>query len=307
MPDEQPTTHTVAITGATGLIGTALVAHLRMAGHIVRRLVRGAAKESGDISWNPASGQLEPAALEGCTAVINLAGEPIAQRWTREHKQAIVDSRLKATSLLAKTITAMAAKPQVMLSGSAIGIYGDRGDETVDERSSPGTDFLAEVAQKWEASAEPAAAAGVRVAWLRTGIVLSPHGGALEKMLTPFKLGLGGPMGGGRQWISWITLDDQVRAMTHLLTSGTRGPVNLVAPTPVTNAQFAEVLGEVLHRPAMLPVPRFALELMFGEMADGTILAGQRVRPRVLQESGFRFGHAELSEALRAMLSDHAA
>lgn len=302
MPDVSPGTHTVAITGATGLIGSALVSHLRSAGHRVRRLVRGAVKEPGDIRWDPARGELDVALLEGCTAVINLAGASIAQRWTREHRQAILDSRLKSTALLASTMSRMSAKPQVLLSGSAIGIYGDRGDETVDERSAPGSGFLAEVSQGWEASAEPAVAAGIRVAYLRTGIVLSPHGGALEKMLTPFRLGLGGPMGGGRQWMSWITLDDHVRAMTHLLTSSVAGPVNLVAPVPVTNAQFAELLGEVLHRPAVLPLPRFALEMLFGEMADGTILAGQRVRPRVLQESGFQFRHAELREALRSLL-----
>ena len=296
---------TIAVTGATGLIGSALVARLRAKGHVVRRLVRsGREAQAGDVSWNPDSGTLEPAALAGCDAIIHLAGAPIAERWTASHKREIRESRVQGTALLAKAVAAMAVKPRVVLSGSATGYYGDRGDEILDERSAPGTGFLADVAEEWENAAEPIAQAGVRLVMLRTGVVLSPDGGALGKMLPPFRLGLGGPMGNGRQWISWISLDDHLRAMEHALSAeGVHGAVNLVSPNAVTNATFATTLGRVLRRPALIPLPALALELMFGEMAEATVLAGQRVVPRVLAGAGFQCAEPTLEGALRSMLS----
>ena len=300
-----PTLKTIAITGATGLIGSALVARLRAKGRDIRRLVRSTRDpQAGDVSWNPDARTLDPAVLAGCDAIVHLAGAPIAQRWTASHKRDIRDSRVNGTSLLAKTIAAMPEKPRVVLSGSAIGYYGDRGDELVDEQSAPGTGFLAEVGKAWEAAAEPIAQAGVRLVLLRTGIVLSPDGGALEKMLPPFRLGVGGPMGSGMQWLSWISLEDQLRAMEHALeTEAVQGAVNLVSPNPVTNATFATALGRVLRRPALIPLPAFALELMFGEMGEATILAGQRVVPRALSGAGFKFAEPTLEGALRSMLS----
>ena len=298
----QPTT--IAVTGATGLIGSALVARLRAGGHVVRRLVRSAREaQAGDVPWNPEAGTLDPAALAGCDAIIHLAGAPVAQRWTASHKRDIRESRVQGTSLLAKAVAGMPVKPRVVLSGSAIGYYGDRGDELLDERSAPGTGFLADVGKAWEAAADPIAQAGVRLVLLRTGIVLSPNGGALEKMLPPFRLGLGGPMGSGRQWMSWISLGDHLRAMEHVLvTEGMRGAVNLVSPNPMTNASFATTLGRVLRRPALIPLPAVALELMFGEMAEATILAGQRVTPHALTASGFKCAEPTLEGALRSML-----
>ena len=295
----------VAITGASGLIGGALVSRLRSRGRRVRPLVRSARPDAPDaIVWDPMRGVLNPRDLEGAEAVVNLAGEPIAQRWTGSRREAIRDSRVRGTELLVRTIARLERKPSVLLNGSAVGYYGDRGDEAVGEDSESGTDFLAGVAREWEAAAAPATGAGVRVALLRTGIVLSPHGGALERLLPPFRLGVGGPIGTGRQWMSWIALDDHVGAIEHALaTTGLHGPVNLVAPNPVTNAEFAATLGRVLGRPALVPVPSFALELLYGEMARATILAGQRVLPRALLRTGFQFAHPTLEEALRFELA----
>ncbi|MEP6989969.1 MAG: TIGR01777 family oxidoreductase [bacterium] len=294
----------IAVSGATGLIGSALVQRLRAQGHTVRRLVRGRDDpQAGDIAWDPAHDRLDPAALEGCDAIVHLAGAPIAQRWTDAHKRDIRESRTQSTSLLARTVAAMATKPEVVLSGSAIGYYGSRGDEILDEHSVPGSDFLAGVVQAWESAAMPIADLGVRLVLLRTGIVLSAHGGALAKMLPPFRLGIAGPLGGGAQWMSWIALDDHVRAMEHALATNTvHGAVNLVTPNPVTNAEFTTTLGRVLHRPAIIPVPAFALELLYGEMADATILAGQRVRPHALSASAFQWTEPTLEGALRAAL-----
>jgi len=291
----------VAISGATGLIGSALVARLRARNVRVRRLVRTARPESpDDIVWDPMRGVLAPNDLEGVDAVVHLAGEPLAHRWTSERKRAIRESRVRGTELVARTIAALERKPRVLLSGSAIGIYGDRRDEPLDEASALGSDFLAGVAREWEAASVAAADAGVRVALLRTGIVLSPNGGALERLLLPFRMGVGGPIGSGRQWMSWISLDDHLRAMEHALaTTGLHGAVNLVSPNPVTNAEFASTLGRVLSRPALVPVPAFALELAYGEMARATILAGQRVLPRALLRTGFQFTHPTLEQALR--------
>jgi uncharacterized protein len=295
----------IAVTGASGLIGHALVARLRLEGRRVRRLVRTPdPKSPDDVAWDPMRGTLDPRQLEGAEAVIHLAGEPIAQRWTGARREAIRESRVRGTELLARAIAALDRKPEVLLSGSAVGYYGDRGDDAVDEESAPGTDFLAGVAREWETATDAAKAAGVRVVLLRTGIVLSAHGGALERLLPPFRLGVGGPIGTGRQWMSWIALEDHVRAMEHALaTVGLHGPVNLVAPNPVMNAEFASTLGRVLDRPAIVPVPAFALELLYGEMARSTILAGQRVLPRKLLRSGFHFAHPTLEEALRFELA----
>jgi uncharacterized protein len=295
----------IAVAGASGLIGRALLARLRLNGKRVRRLVRSTDPDSSDdIVWDPMRGTLDPRELEGAEAMVNLAGEPIAQRWTGTRREAIHDSRVRGTELLARTIATLDRKPSVLLSGSAVGYYGDRGDDAVDEESAPGTDFLAGVAREWEAAAEAAESAGVRVVLLRTGVVLSPRGGALERLLPPFRLGVGGPIGTGRQWMSWIALEDHVRAMEHALaTVGLHGPVNLVAPNAVTNAEFAATLGRVLGRPAIVPVPSFALELLYGEMARSTILAGQRVLPRKLLRSGFHFAHPTLEEALQFELA----
>ncbi|MBW8768678.1 MAG: TIGR01777 family oxidoreductase [Gemmatimonadetes bacterium] len=295
----------VAISGATGLIGSELAARLRARNVRVRRLVRTANPQSpDDIVWDPMRGVLSPTDLEGADAVVHLAGEPLAHRWTDERKRAIRESRVRGTELVARTIAALDRRPRVLLSGSAIGIYGDRGDEPLDEESALGSGFLAGVAREWEAASVAAADAGVRVVLLRTGIVLSPKGGALERLLLPFRLGVGGPIGSGRQWMSWISLDDQVRAMEHALaTTGLHGPINLVSPNPVTNAEFAATLGRVLARPALMPVPAFALELAYGEMARATILAGQRVLPKALLRTEFTFAHPTLDDALRFELA----
>jgi hypothetical protein len=295
----------IAITGASGLIGRALLARLRSSGRRVRRLVRSERPDDGDaIVWDPARGMLDPRDLEGAEAVVHLAGEPIAQRWTGSRRAAIRESRVRGTTVLARAIASLERKPSVMLSGSAVGYYGDRGDEALDEESASGTDFLAGVVREWEGSTSAAKDAGVRVVLLRTGIVLNLHGGALQRFLPPFRLGVGGPIGTGRQWMSWISLDDHLGAMEHALaTTGLHGPVNLVSPNPVTNAEFAATLGRVLGRPALVPVPSFALELLYGEMARATILAGQRVLPRALLRTGFRFAHPTLEEALRFELA----
>ena len=296
---------TITISGATGMIGSALVTRLREGGHGVRRLVRSARDtQPGDVRWDPSIETLDARVLEGSDAIVHLAGAPIARRWTTEHKREIRESRLRGTELIARAVAAMEVKPRVVLSGSAVGYYGDRGDELLDESSAPGNDFLGTLAREWEGAAAPIADAGVRLVLLRTGIVLAPDGGALEKLLLPFKLGVGGPIGGGRQWMSWISLDDHLGAMEHALFTDTlAGPVNLVAPNPVTNATFATTLGRVLKRPALLPLPGFALELVYGEMAHATLLAGQRALPKALMASGFEFQHPTLEQALRTVLN----
>ena len=295
---------TIVVTGATGLIGSALVDRLRARGHTVRRLLR-SSRTAGpdDVVWNPVIGALAPTALAGVDAVINLAGEPVAHRWTDARRHAIHDSRVRITEQLALAMRALDAKPRVFLSGSAVGYYGDRGDTPLDESSSPGEGFLARVCVDWENATAPIANAGVRVVLLRTGIVLSPRGGALQRLLPIFRLGGGGPLGSGRQWMSWISLEDHLSAMEHaLFTESVRGAANLVAPNAVTNAEFATTLGRVLARPALVPVPSFALELLYGEMARETLLGGQRVLPRALSASGFEFEHPTLEAALRSEL-----
>ncbi|MEI7548298.1 MAG: TIGR01777 family oxidoreductase [Actinomycetota bacterium] len=294
----------VIISGASGLIGSALVASLRSDGHQVVALVRRPAG-TGEIQWDPAKGVLAADALEGADAVVHLAGAGIGDhRWTTEYKRELVDSRVRSTTLLAETIAACSKRPPVLLSGSAIGIYGPSDGRDLDESSPTGTDFLADLCVQWEAATEPAAAAGTRVAHLRTGIVLTPQGGALKKMLPLFKLFAGGRFGSGKQWQSWISLPDEVGAIRHLLTANVSGPVNLTAPNPVTNAEFAKVLGTVLHRPALLPVPRFGPALLLGgELADSLLYTGQKVLPVKLQAAGFTFQHTTLDAAMRAVLA----
>lgn len=296
---------TIAVTGATGLIGSTLVQQLRAHGHTVRRFVRSARDaEEGDVVWDAERTELPEGALRGVEAVVNLAGAPIAQRWNAERKHDIRASRVLGTEKLARAIAAMDQKPRVLLNGSAVGYYGDRGDEVLSESSAPGHDFLAGVCVEWERAAAPAADAGARVVLLRTGVVLSKEGGALAKLLPPFRLGMGGPIGSGEQWMSWIALEDHLRAIEHcLFAEKVRGAVNLVAPNPVRNSHFATTLGRVLTRPAVIPVPAIALTLLYGEMAQETLLASQRALPDALAASGFDFRQPTLESALRSVLA----
>ena len=292
----------IVISGASGFLGSALARRLNSEGTTLQRLRRGARAAAPDIPWRPDAGEIDASLLDGAEVVINLAGAPIAQRWTERHKRAIVDSRIKATGVLARSIAELRGPPRVFVSGSAIGIYGDRGDEELDESSSPGSDFLARTAVAWEEATEPARLAGVRVVLIRTGVVLNPLGGALGKLLLPYKLGLGGRVGSGLQWMSWIGLEDWVNAVLFMLTADLSGPVNLVAPNPVPNAEFATTLGRVLARPALIPVPNAAINMLFGEMGRSTLLASQRVHPRRLIESGYEFSYPTLEQALRREL-----
>ena len=294
----------IVVSGASGLIGTQLVAKLSSSGHEVVRLVRRSPK-SGEIQWNPKSGTLDAAALEGVDAVIHLSGAGIGdKRWTDGYRKEILDSRTATTALLATTMASLSRKPSVFLSGSAIGIYGARNDEQLTEVSTHGTGFLAEVCEQWEAAAKPAVDAGIRTVYLRTGIVLSPKGGALKKLLPLFKLGVGGKFGSGKQWQSWISIDDEIGAIEHLLTANVSGAVNLTAPNPVTNAEFTKVLASVLKRPAIVPVPTFAPKIVLGgELADALLFTGQRVIPAALNASGYMFKHTTLESAFRSLLS----
>ena len=294
----------IVISGASGLIGTQLVAKLSNSGHEVIRLVRRSPK-SGEIQWNPKSGSLDAAALEGADAVIHLSGAGIGdKRWSDAYRKEILDSRTTTTALLATTIASLSRKPSVFLSGSAIGIYGACNDEQLTEVSTHGTGFLADVCKQWEAAAKPAVDAGVRTVYLRTGIVLTPKGGALKKLLPLFRLGLGGKFGNGKQWQSWISIDDEIGAIEHLLTANVSGAVNLTAPNPVTNAEFTKVLASILKRPAIVPVPSFAPKIVLGgELADALLFTGQRVIPAALNASGYSFKHTTLESALRSLLS----
>lgn len=295
----------VAVTGSTGMIGRALRRALAERGHAVVPVVRRPAAEGERaVRWDIDRMEIDAAALEGVDAVIHLAGEGIAEsRWTDDQKRRILESRTHGTSLLAEALAGLERKPGVLVSASGIGIYGDRGDEELTEASGPGDDFLSDVCVRWEASTGMAAEAGIRVATIRTGIVLDADEGALAKQLLPFKLGVGGRLGSGRQWMSWITLADEVAAICHLLEHDVSGPVNLVAPHPVRNGDFADTLGRVLKRPTLLPIPTFAPALLYGrELVDSLLLVSQRVRPTRLEESGFTFQHPELEPALRAVL-----
>jgi hypothetical protein len=292
----------IALAGASGLIGTRLQAALAADGHRVTRLVRGAARE-GEVEWDPARGALDPARLAGIDSFVHLSGEPIAGvRWSAARKRAIVESRVASTRLVAESLGRIQSKPS-LLCASAIGYYGDRGSEWLDETSPRGTGFLADICAQWERACEPAREAGLRVVNLRLGVVLDPEGGALPAFLLPHRLGLGGRIGGGAQYVSWISSHDAVAAIRHALVSPELvGPLNVVAPAPVTNAELSRALGRVLHRPTLLPLPAALLRLALGEAADGLLLASQRVRPAKLAASGFRFADPELEPALRRML-----
>ena len=298
----------ILISGASGLVGAKLVPALTSQGHQVVRLVRDKAKAHGDAAfWDPKGGFLDPAALAGAEAAINLAGESIASgRWNADRKRAIRESRVDATTTIAKAFAALDPKPRVLINASAIGYYGSRGDEWLDESSSSGSgDFLSGVCRDWEAATAPATKAGIRVVLSRFGVILSKRGGALATMLTPFKLGLGGRIGDGRQYMSWIAIDDVIGAILHSLgTENLAGPVNTVAPNPVTNAEFTKTLGKVISRPTLFPMPAFAAKLVFGEMGEELLLGGQRVRPAKLLESGYTFKYPELETALRHVLSN---
>jgi uncharacterized protein len=295
----------VAITGSSGLVGTALRTRLIADGHDVVRVVRADAGRPGpgDIGWT-GGGEIDPAALEGIDAVVNLAGAGIGDhRWTGEYKREIRDSRVRTTSALSRAIAATDGGPRALLSASGINVYGDRGDTELDETSPRGTGFLAELCEAWESATDDAAEARVRVAHLRSGMVLSPAGGALKKQLPLFRFGLGGRFGSGHQWQSWISIDDEVGAIVHLLDSDVSGPVNLTAPAPVTNRAFTASLARVLRRPSFLAVPAFAPKLILGaELADSLLFASLRVLPGVLQADGYTFRHADLETALRALL-----
>lgn len=295
----------VAITGASGLVGSALVSSLEADGHHVIPLVRRAPRPDEDaLRWDPASGAITPPGPAVADAIVHLAGDSImALRWTAAKKRHIRESRTIATRLLVHTLTRLAKPPAVLVCASGIGYYGSRGDEVLTEESRPGAGFLAELARDWEAATATAIAQGLRVVNLRLGVVLSAGGGALAKMLTPFRLGLGGIIGDGTQWMSWIALADAIGAIRHALaTDSLRGPVNAVAPTPVTNAEFTRTLGRVLGRPTLVPLPAFAARLALGEMADELLLTSQRVVPARLQASGYRFRHQTLEDALHATL-----
>ena len=292
----------IAVSGATGLIGSALARALADDGHVVQRLTRSPAGPS-DIRFDSARRLLDVAALEGVDAVVHLAGEPIAQRWTDDVRRRIRDSRADGTLQLASALAALERPPRVLVSGSAVGIYGDRGDERLTERSAPGDGFLADVCIAWEAAAAPARDAGIRVAHPRIGVVLAPDGGALARLLPPFRLGLGGRIGDGRQWMSWISLPDVVAMLRRLVDDDAMsGPYNATGLSPVTNSEFTRELGAVLHRPAILPVPSFALRVLFREMADETLMASQHAAPERMLAAGFRFAHPTLRQALQAVL-----
>jgi uncharacterized protein len=293
------------VSGVSGPIGAALLPSLRADGWSVVRLVRGAAggpSSEGQVAWDPAA-PIASEAVSGFDAVIHLAGESIFGRWTAAKKKKIRDSRVAGTLNLASALARAERKPGVFVCGSAIGYYGDRGEEVLREESSPGAGFLAEVCREWEEAAAPAVQAGIRTAHLRTGIVLSPKGGALGAMLLPFKLGLGGRTGDGRQWMSWIDVQDMVGGIRHILKNdGIRGPVNMVAPAPVTNATFAKTLAGVLRRPAIFPMPAFAVKLAFGEMGEELLLGSQKVEPGKLMASGYSFRNRELRASLEGLV-----
>lgn len=297
---------TVAVTGASGMVGSALCAYLTTGGQRVVRLVRGRAGAGPDeIAWDPRAGEIDADGLARADAVVHLAGASIAGgRWTDARKREILRSRVDGTALLARTMAASAGRgPRVLVSASAVGFYGNRGDERLDEAAPAGTGFLAEVVKAWEGATAPAAKAGVRVVHLRTGVVISPAGGALQQMLLPFKMGMGGRLGTGRQFFSWIDLDDLLGVILHALHDpGLSGPVNATAPNPVTNAAFTDALGRVLSRPTLLPVPAFALRAAFGQLGEEALLWGQRVNPARLERAGFRFAFEGVEDSLSFQL-----
>jgi hypothetical protein len=296
----------ILVSGSTGLIGRALVAHLREAGHEVTRLVRPRSPDSADgIEWDPAAGRLDADQLEGFDAVVHLAGESINQRWTASTKERIRRSRVQGTELLAGTLADLDDPPEVLVSASAVGYYGDRGDEWLPEDAGPGELFISDVCEQWEAASQAATENGVRVVNIRTGVVLSDEGGALPQMLPPFKLGLGGKLGSGDQFVPWVAREDVVGAIAFLLDhEELSGPVNVCAPNPVRNSELTDALGDVLGRPTVFFVPGFGIRLLFGQMGEELLLASDRVRPAKLAEAGFEWEYEELRPALEHALRD---
>jgi hypothetical protein len=295
----------VAVSGASGFLGSALVPALASAGHEVVTLVRRTPARPGEIQWDPAAGSIDAAGLAGVEAMVNLSGANIGRRWTEARKKEILDSRVDSTALLAATAAELDPRPSVLVCAGGVGIYGDRGDEILTEESSLGSGFLAEVGQAWEAAAEPARSTGIRVVKFRQGIVLAREEGALARMLTPFRLGLGGRIGSGKQWLSWIGLDDLVAAYAFALErEDLSGPIDLTSPTPVTNSRFTSALGDALRRPTILPVPAVAIRMLFGEMGDAALLQGQRALPARLLEAGFSFAYEDLDRALAHALRE---
>jgi uncharacterized protein (TIGR01777 family) len=295
----------VAVTGSHGFIGSALLPALTRAGHRPVRIVRGRGAGDDALSWDPEAGTIDAGGFEGIGGVVHLAGAGIGdKRWTDARKRLILESRTKGTSLLARTLAGLTRPPSALVSASAIGYYGDRGDEPIDEQSTPGNDFVARVCVQWEAATAPAADAGIRVARVRSGIVLGREGGVLPRLLLPFRLGLGGRIASGRQYMSWISIDDEVRAILHALTQdGVAGPVNLTGPAPVTNDEFTKTLGRVVRRPTVIPTPLLPLRARYGsELVQHLLVEGQRVLPKRLEATGYAFEHSTLEDALRAVV-----
>lgn len=295
----------ILVSGSHGLVGKALIRSLSADGHEIARLVRGKPSGGGEIEWHPNEGRIDASALEGLDAVVHLAGESIASgRWTDEKKRAIRDSRVKGTALLSNALARLSRPPSVFVSASAIGYYGDRRDEVLTEKSLPGNDFLAEVCVEWEKATRPGIEKGIRTVHARFGIILDANEGALAKMLTPFRMGIGGRIGNGKQWMSWIAIEDVVNGLISVIgDQSLSGPVNFVAPNAVTNAEFTKTLGRVLSKPTLFPVPVFGVRLAFGEMADALLLSSQRVKPAVLEKMGFKFTQPSLESALRNILA----
>jgi len=292
----------IGVTGASGMLGTALIPALRGEGHEVVRIGRG---PDAEVRWNPAAGLIDAAACVGIEAFVHLAGANVGRRWTPARRREIRDSRIAGTTLIARTAAGLAPQPHVLVCASAVGVYGNSGDAVCDESTPPGHDFLADVVRAWESSAEAARAAGIRTVHLRFGVILSRHGGALGRLLPVFRLGVGGCVGNGRQWMSWVSADDAVGIVRFALEHRElTGVVNATAPSPVTNAEFTTTLAHVVHRPALFPVPALALTLVLGEMAQATLLASQRVMPRRLLSAGYEFRQATLEPALRAAVNE---
>jgi uncharacterized protein (TIGR01777 family) len=298
----------ILISGSHGLVGTALIKALETDGHEIFRLVRHYPNTENEIEWSPDRYSIQLARIEGFDAVVNLAGESIAEgRWTDEKKRRIRESRVKGTKLLGDALANLTSRPKTFICASAIGYYGNRGDETLTETSAPGDDFLAEVCVEWEKATALATEKGIRVVNTRFGVILDANGGALAKMLPPFRMGIGGKIGSGKQWMSWIALDDVVGALKFALANETlSGPVNFVAPNPVTNSEFTKTLGKVLSRPTLFPIPVFGVRLLFGEMADALLLSSQRVAPERLKQAGYEFEYSNLEPAMSHVLAKSA-
>lgn len=296
----------ILISGSHGLVGQSLIGALEPGGHEIYRLVRRAPHSEKEIEWSPDRYSIAISRIEGFDAVYHLAGESIASgRWTDEKKKKIRESRTKGTKLLSDALANLAQPPKILISASATGYYGDRGDELLTETSPPGNGFLADICVEWEKATDHAKDKGIRVVNTRFGIILDKEGGALAKMLPPFRMGIGGRIGEGKQWMSWIALDDVVSALQFVLTNESmKGPVNFVAPNPVTNTEFTKTLGRVLARPTIFPIPAFGLRLVFGEMADALLLSSQRVEPVKLSDSGYQFAYGKLENALRSVLKN---